>query len=266
MSSKKLRRKGVVSSGETRSNTNSLDWDSPSNITGTVKRRPVSSDCTELKAKEITEDIRGNLAPSTTAVTITTTKLCDNIELNETKPIKVELNQGKLSLNPLKTSLEIELYTKVDDDVNLMQIQHNNLIKTKQETYKSNASNVTLIPTRINLNSLRNPSNDQKKSNDTVDYDTEGGGFLYDTNSKIETSDSYTYLIERKTWKNGKVSDSDSGIASPLSPSSLYGFPVLYDKDERYEKDKTIEERLKKQSISYYKHHIQVKKRKCYFF
>lgn len=46
MSSERLaRRKGVVSSGAVNSGSNSLDWDSPSTKTGTVKRRPASSDC-----------------------------------------------------------------------------------------------------------------------------------------------------------------------------------------------------------------------------
>lgn len=43
MTSKHHRRKGVVSSIDPQISSNSLDWDSPSTITGTVKRRPSSS-------------------------------------------------------------------------------------------------------------------------------------------------------------------------------------------------------------------------------
>lgn len=47
--------------------------------------------------------------------------------------------------------------------------------------------------------------------------------------SCMETSDQHAYLSE--FGKTGKVSDSDSGIASPLSPSSLYGFLGYADKE-----------------------------------
>lgn len=54
-----------------------------------------------------------------------------------------------------------------------------------------------------------------------------------------------TYLIERGKGSvayyapktPGKVSDSDSGIASPLSPSSFYGFLENTDKREEEEDD-----------------------------
>lgn len=42
MTSKHHRRKGIVSSIDPQVSSNSLDWDSPSTITGTVKRRPSS--------------------------------------------------------------------------------------------------------------------------------------------------------------------------------------------------------------------------------
>lgn len=220
MSSNKLRRKGVVSSGD--SSTNSLDWDSPSTITGTVKRRPISSDCSDLTVTEIT--------------------VHDNAKLNKKK----SFNHTKIPLN-LKNStntLEKQFYSRASMQISKVDSQKSKNNSTKTST---NRAKSTLIPSKINLNSLK-PS---VKSN--IDKDIEKR-FLLET-----TSESYTYLIERKTWKTGKVSDSDSGIASPLSPSSLYGFPVCYDKDECYEKDKVTEERIKKQSISYFTHHIQVR-------
>lgn len=278
MSSKRLRRKGVVSSGVTcysggdSSNSNSLDWDSPSNVTGTVKRRPLSSDCTILKVKEITTDLRGNLT--------STRNTNDNVELNDTNSIiitRTGLNR-KISLNPRRngTNLEIKHNLKVNVP-NPMQISHgNNNIFNK---YKSGSSKVTLIPTKISLNTSRNTTDDhQVKSNckiiddddDDDDDVIDGKGFSFGTNCKIETYDSTTptttYLIERKTWKNGKVSDSDSGIASPLSPSSTYGFPVCYDKDIRHDtKDdnkkfvSTEETFNKQQTISYSNHNLQVR-------
>lgn len=62
----------------------------------------------------------------------------------------------------------------------------------------------------------------------------------------------------------GKVSDSDSGIASPLSPSSLYGFPLCYQNPGKSEEKRTeielgFQERNKKRSLPSLSHNIQVK-------
>jgi hypothetical protein len=48
--------------------------------------------------------------------------------------------------------------------------------------------------------------------------------------SSSETPDQHAYLAEY--GKAGKLSDTDSGIASPLSPSSLYGFLGYVDKNK----------------------------------
>lgn len=151
MSSKRLvHRKGVVSGGGApNSASNSLDWDSPSAKTGTVKRRPVSSDC----------------SPTTT----------DNNEL----------------FRPDKTTSGLYVRPKIP-------IVSDNNHRTKTERYKLKKSTITYA----NLSLHDSINSDGRRSH-----------------GKFATA----------SHRNAKVSDSDSGIASPLSPSSAYSLLVYSD-------------------------------------
>ncbi|KAG5886683.1 hypothetical protein JTB14_007085 [Gonioctena quinquepunctata] len=60
--------------------------------------------------------------------------------------------------------------------------------------------------------------------------------------SEYHTSDNPTSdAAEHNSTKTGKVSDTDSGIASPLSPGSVYGFLGYTDKDNGKSKNRSLE-------------------------
>ncbi|KAB0802708.1 hypothetical protein PPYR_04894 [Photinus pyralis] len=172
MSYKRLvRRKGVVSSANVYTRTNSLDWDSPSTKTGTVKRRPVSTDCS------------------------------DNSKIG-------------------KTSQETCISNGNTQDSSSSHIHRQLKIFLRDKSY-----------------CIQNPS-DLK-------------AFSYDNPKCLSLTEFNAYLIERKASglnfaKAGVVSDSDSGIASPLSPSSLHGF-LLYGETRKLDYEICSElERLRK--------------------
>ncbi|GJQ87039.1 hypothetical protein Trydic_g12619 [Trypoxylus dichotomus] len=179
MSSKRLaQRKGVVSSSAVVNGaSNSLDWDSPSAKTGTVKRRPVSSDCSPAARNK------------------------DNSYRTDKTTSK--RNQDLYIRPPRILVGETDNYPS----------------KTKGCKYtESNASTITCA----NL-SLHDSINSDKIKSVSVK-----------TSKCLNFSESGVYIFDRKTapltsHRTGKVSDSDSGIASPLSPSSAYNTLVYSD-------------------------------------
>lgn len=275
--SKKLRRKGVVSSGE--SNSYSLDWDSPSNKTGTVKRRPLSSDCVELKSKEILEDYLGSSIPIASGKTTKTTIGTNGGTRYPVKEEKVKLNSSN------------KIYPR----------QQFNLENQTCSNGATNNKKITLIPTKIKSKSkIKSVGKSFSGKLDDDDDNIIENGYKLDTTTEFKNA--IEYLIEERksrktiiaastassitaaatavstraftapattaTATTGKVSDSDSGIASPLSPSSLYGFPVCCNNDkneERHAKDKVNEDKIKKQSISYFNANVKVRKITFFF-
>lgn len=140
MSSKRLaHRKGVVSGGaRVNSASNSLDWDSPSAKTGTVKRRPASSDCSSTSDNDI-------------------------LYLNNPPP-------------------NDDFYVR--PKIPIITVNHRGKYK------KPGASAITYA----NLS-------------------------LHDSIHSCGSNKFASSKVERRK-RTGKISDSDSGIASPLSPSS----------------------------------------------
>ncbi|KAK4882131.1 hypothetical protein RN001_005450 [Aquatica leii] len=220
MSSKRLvRRKGVVSSATVYSRSNSLDWDSPSTKTGTVKRRPTSIDYS-----------------------------CSN-EVNSTKKLlkSNEMNEQKRSDKATITSPIKSIYSERNAVSHLFKLN----TETKQSvkfdlkdiiTFDSEVQSAIMHrKPKIPLRDIRNRNN-MKEANgvrDTLESkdDFKMYGFGFDNPKCLSLTEVNAYLIERKAsgfnfGKAGIVSDSDSGIASPLSPSSLYGFTLCGDKNE----------------------------------
>lgn len=176
MSSKRLaHRKGVVSS----SAANSLDWDSPSAKTGTVKRRPVSSDCSSTSRN-------------------TTDSNTDNDRNHQ------QQRQDLYYMRPpkIQTGAIADRY---------------NYSPSKSNRYKYKKPTVASAITYANLS-----LHDSINSGDAIKPS------LAVTSTCLNLTESGK-LTGLNSHRNGKVSDSDSGIASPLSPSSTYAFLVYYD-------------------------------------
>lgn len=213
MSSNRLRRrKGVVSSGVVNSTSNSLDWDSPSTKTGTVKRRPISGDCT----------------------------LNNSTSNNNTKKDTDYFNQSSRSSNEI-----CEDFKRKPIKTGIPTVRRVNKYFGKDPSSPIQFEN--------NLNPIKIKAADAFPIlNKCVDESNSANQLL-----PVEAN---TYLIERKSFKAGKVSDSDSGIASPLSPSSVYGFPLCTDKNDCREKDsEDARRKLLNESTFYFSQHIQVK-------
>lgn len=216
MSSNRLRRrKGVVSSGVVNSRSNSLDWDSPSTKTGTVKRRPISGDCPLNNSTSYINKIEANV-DFFKQLSKSPTEICDDFKRKTIKtgiPTPRKLNKH-FEKDPSSSSPN-----QFGNKVNPIKIKAQNALPILNKRVDEFNSVNDLLPVEAN-----------------------------------------TYLIERKSFKAGKVSDSDSGIASPLSPSSVYGFPLCVDKNDCREKDsEDARRKLLNESTFYFNQHIQVK-------
>ncbi|KAF5276881.1 hypothetical protein FQA39_LY06432 [Lamprigera yunnana] len=230
MSSKRLvRRKGVLST-TIYSRTNSLDWDSPSTKTGTVKRRPSSIEysCNEQL----------NLADKNELVSL---EMKEQVRIHKAT-IKSNTDKNKHpSMHKIQTKydgmLDLQNLIKFDTEVQGEVIQQNGRVLARDVRNRNKMKEG---------NSIR----DAFESKDDFKVDR----FSFDNSKCLSLTEVNAYLIERKAsgfnvGKAGIVSDSDSGIASPLSPSSLYGFLVCGDKNETCKLDVQIGmelERLRK--------------------
>lgn len=299
MSSKRLaRRKGVISSGAAQSN--SLDWDSPSTKTGTVKRRPLSSD-SESSVQLQQGNSKNNNSPE---------------RYDSRAP---ESNQSVFSLRrhkfdgsciPAYSGVKTSKQNNIQTTAKTKRNNTATVIGWKQTIKQNSNASVREAPSCFYRNnersfaSFRQPEGETKsileqnkglvsgvhepKKNSNVasvvqtnkpedglfagGLQNGGGlskpcGFGFDKANWIALSEANAYLIERKscgyssTSKTGKVSDSDSGIASPLSPSSLYGFLGSADKEDRYGRNAHVRKEIEiLQNCSCIKQHVQVGK------
>ncbi|KAK9746469.1 hypothetical protein QE152_g6029 [Popillia japonica] len=197
MSSKRLaHRKGVVSS----SAANSLDWDSPSAKTGTVKRRPVSSDCSSTSRNTTdsnTDNDRNHQQ--------------QRQDLYYMRPPKIQTGAiaDRYNYSPSKSNRYKYKKPTVASAITYANLSLHDSINSGDAIKPSLAVTSTCLNLSINSGDAIKPS-------------------LAVTSTCLNLTESGK-LTGLNSHRNGKVSDSDSGIASPLSPSSTYAFLVYYD-------------------------------------
>ncbi|KAF5286610.1 hypothetical protein FQR65_LT12519 [Abscondita terminalis] len=214
-----VRRKGVVSSATVYSRSNSLDWDSPSTKTGTVKRRPTSIEYPCSNELNSTEKLSSSNE-------MKERRISDKATI--TSPIKSVYAERSTISHLFKSNAEAKQSIKLDlKDLITFDSQVRNTIMYRKPK----------IPLRDTRN--RNKVKETNCIQDTLESkdDFKVDGFSFDNPKCFSLTEVNAYLIERKAsgfnlGKAGMVSDSDSGIASPLSPSSLYGFVLCGDKNE----------------------------------
>lgn len=220
----------MSSSGPAHSN--SLDWDSPSTKTGTVKRRPLSSDSESSASIQAGGGFTQNHADSISR------------ELIENFSSKRANNKSCI---PAYLGAKVSKFSETS-----AKTKQKTAVAWRPTTVKQNSSGQ--LPTRANGSSERKTVAAVKQNDNAIrvaeknqpgEETTQNGAgnaskpreFGIDKVKWIALGEANAYLIERKscgyssTSRTGKVSDSDSGIASPLSPSSLYGFLGCGDKD-----------------------------------
>lgn len=271
MSSKRLfRRKGVVSSGIVCSRSNSLDWDSPSTKTGTVKRRPASTDCSS--EKEINHRPTDAIGMLPTLSGMNGTNRIHKATL--TSPVK-NLGNRSATKNVADDNNShfanfftwIEYKTGAEDGSRFFHKQTvrnaRDLSTTAEKSSRPSFSSCDpLLRHESDCCKAKEVNNVQESFELRSRFKVDGFGF--DNPKWPSLTESNAYLIERKAsgfnlGKAGIVSDSDSGIASPLSPSSLYGFLVYGDKNEGSRKDHNVWMELERlRSCSCVRQQVQV--------
>lgn len=193
MTSRNRQRRAIVSSIDPHVNSNSLDWDSPSTVTGTVKRRPNSTIICSSETGEAQEIEKYSKIPAYT-------------EAHRRRTKAFEANRAvSKSRSTTKTSdLASESFLRLPNASKSSHFGFNSVTSGK----------------RGNLPEYGAKAFENRKSP------------VQDDVKWIPLSDVRS-VADYKSGKTGKVSDSDSGIASPLSPGSGYGFVGIGEKEDR---------------------------------
>ncbi|CAH0559612.1 unnamed protein product [Brassicogethes aeneus] len=199
------RRKGVVTTGKS-SASNSLDWDSPSNKTGTVKRRPISTEVEDVDA--VIRDAGGKYKDRSIYEPMSPLEKNGDKTLWQ-RPSKIP-GYVPYPERPISSNHLPDVPKNPDDnqeDIVQCERPRNGpkwLPLSEQNSYRSGNSKV---------------AGESFKDKDVQYHQIEPGGLREGRHSRESGS------------KTGKVSDSDSGIASPLSPGSVYGILGYLDRN-----------------------------------
>lgn len=171
---------------------NSLDWDSPSTKTGTVKRRPNSEDENGPTFSLFSTLPKSDLTTSTTSSCSTVSTTSSTYD-----------NYARVYFHDKKKN-----YTSDKINKDFAKVQFTSGIPSGSKSY----------PRKYYQKCEKSDCDDTN-----VNCEIKMKTFSFSTTSPYNSS-SVNYNGYQRIISPGKISDTDSGIASPLSPSSLNSF------------------------------------------